>query len=395
MMIDHPWPVTCTPVRVRPLTNSIIEGRGGRLDEDHRHTPSISPDDEGANTVTRTSDRGRPAIAVIGCGAIARSFHLPALARASKRLGRIVLVDRDEEQAQTLAAEFAAQGTATNHREVLEQADGAIIAVPPEHHARIVLDFLSAGVPVLCEKPLAISSEEATELVAAASATGVPLAVNNNRRLFPGLQYVRDLMAGGNLGHVRRIEIFDGAPFGWPLASGSMFGRPGGQKGVLQDIGAHVLDTVCWWLGRKPTVLRFRDDSLGGTEAVARLEFEFDGGTGLAHLSWLSNLSNAFSVAGERGIVRGAIAAWDRVTLSDPQSGSDRSIRLRPGVPNPLAVRDHMIDNFLDVVSGEASPLVSGEDVIPSLELIGDCYRGREPFDMPWAGLDGVEYALR
>jgi predicted dehydrogenase len=132
-----------------------------------------------------------PRLAVVGCGAIARSFHLPALARHAGIRRELVLVHRLAACTQALSVEFDVAANASNHRDLLDSVDGAIIAVPPELHASIASDFLDAGVPVLCEKPLATSGSEARALVELAARMGTVLAVNNNRRAYPGAQQVR------------------------------------------------------------------------------------------------------------------------------------------------------------------------------------------------------------
>ena len=336
----------------------------------------------------------RPRIAVVGCGAIARSFHVPALAKRPGIAENLILVDRSMAHAQNLAAEFGVRVVRDDHRSVLGEVQGAIIAVPPQHHASIAMDFLNSGIPVLCEKPLAMCADEARLLVRAFEHAGVPLAVNNQRRLLPSLQTAKELITSGTVGILKEIEIYDGAPFGWPLASGTLFGRSGGGRGILQDIGAHVLDTLCWWLGGTPQVTRYRDDSFGGTEAVARVEFEYEDCRGVVQLSWLSHLRNEFLIKGERLQVAGQITAWDHVNLMDPERAGRQKLKLKSKLPHSVALRDHMIENFLDVVSGKADPLVPASHVIPSLEMIDACYEGRKRFIMPWMGVEGVEYAF-
>lgn len=336
-----------------------------------------------------------PRIALVGCGAIARSFHLPALVRHPAIAEKLVLVDRVADRAAALGSEFGVDEVASDHRQTLDRVDGAIVAVPPEAHARIARDYLEAGVPVLCEKPLATSSEDARLLLELARKADVALAVNHTRRLFPALQKARQLVESGTLGELRRVEIHDGTPLDWPLASGSSFGIGGTGRGVLQDIGSHVLDTVCWWLGSRPSIRRYVDDSRGGSEAVARVEFELDGCAGVAHLSWLSKLSNDFRIRGEKAELHGETYDWTHVTLRNPARGRREKIRLRPDAPNFLAVRYRMVDNFIDVLRGSSTPLVPAADAVSSIEMIEECYRRREPLEMPWLDPAEIDHALR
>jgi len=339
-----------------------------------------------APTKQTAEPRPRPGplrIAVVGCGAIARSFHLPALAAIPGVADRLIVVDPDPGRVAAAQQEFRASRAATDHRQVLREADAAIVAVPQEFHAEVAMEFLRAGVPVLCEKPLATTLDEAKGLVAAADAAGVVLAVNNTRRFYPAVRAAREWIGSGRLGRIRRVAIYEGAAFNWPLASGSTFGRGGTGKGVLQDVGAHALDMICWWLGERPRITRYLDDAMGGSEAVARVEFAADGYSGVVHLSWLSRLPNAFRIEGEDASVEGGILAWDAIRLNE-SGGRSRRVRLRRDVRSFPQVKDHVIANFLEAVRGECRPIVSGRDVLPSIAMIEECYGRRERFLLPW-----------
>ena len=124
-----------------------------------------------------------PTIAVIGAGAIADIFHLPALSRRPEVRGRLIVVDRDGERARTTAARHGITRYATDYRGVLDEIQGAVIAVPHRLHVPLSRECLTHGVHVLCEKPLAETAAEAEELAHAADQAGVTLRVNNTRRL--------------------------------------------------------------------------------------------------------------------------------------------------------------------------------------------------------------------
>jgi len=322
-------------------------------------------------------------IAGVGCGVSDPSFHLPALAAIPGVADRLIVVDPDPGRVAAAQQEFRASRAATDHRQVLREADAAIVAVPQEFHAEVAMEFLRAGVPVLCEKPLATTLDEAKGLLAAADAAGVVLAVNNTRRFYPAVRAAREWIGSGRLGRIRRVAIHEGAAFNCPLASGGTFGRGGTGKGVLQDVGAHALDMICWWLGERPRITRYVDDAMGGSEAVARVEFAGDGYSGVVHLSWLSRLPNAFRIEGEDASVEGGILAWDAIRLNE-SGGRSRRVRLRRDVRSFPEVKDHVIANFLGAVRGECRPIVSGRDVLPSIAMIEECYGRRERFLLPW-----------
>ena len=136
------------------------------------------------------------------------------------------------------------------------------------------------------------------------------MAVNQTRRLFPANRQIRELLAAGAIGRPSRIVYEMGEPFEWPAVSDSYFGTKGSGKGVLLDTGAHIVDLVTWWLGGKPQLTRFRDDSFGGTEAVAAIELEHGGCRASIRLSWLSKLRNFYRIEGERGSIEGEVYDW-------------------------------------------------------------------------------------
>ncbi len=323
-------------------------------------------------------------VAVVGCGAIARAFHLPALASMPAVAPGVIVVDPDRARADAVQRQFAASRAATDYRQVLHEVDAAIVAVPQEFHADVAMDFLRAGIPVLCEKPLATTLKEARALVAQADAAGTVLAVNNTHRFYPAARAAREWIQSGRLGRIRRIEVYEvDRLVGWPLAGGSTFGRAGTGKGALQDVGAHTLDMICWWVGTPPSITRYVDDAMGGSEAVARVEFAGDGYDGVAHLSWLSRLSNTFRIEGELETLEARILAWDAIRVI-PNGGRPRRVRLHRDVRSFAQLNRHVIANFLGSVGGACQPAVPGREVLPSIAMIEECYERRQRFPMPW-----------
>ncbi len=338
-----------------------------------------------SHTLTPTLPSTAPAIAVIGCGAIARSAHVPALAQHAEALERAVLVDQDQGRADALAREFGIEATATDYRDVLPKIRGAVIALPHHLHFPVARDCLRAGVHVLCEKPLAASAAEAAQLVAAAKRARVGLAVNHIRRLFPPCSTVQELLQQSAVGTVRFIAYSDGFKYDWPCTSGFAFGLESGGKGVLFDIGAHVLDLICWWLGRSLVITDYVDDSFGGSEAVAKVSLSDAAGTLRCevHLSWLAKLPNGFRIEGDHGTITASTYDWDSVELTS-KAGRRKSIPLKTTVRSLSDIAPLIMNNFLAMVQDEEAPLVPGREVVPSIGLIDECYARRRRFALPW-----------
>jgi predicted dehydrogenase len=324
-----------------------------------------------------------PRIAVVGCGAIARSFHLPALVRHADVARRLIVVDRDADRARSVAAEFGVTRTATSCADILPEVDGVIVTVPHTLHYQISMECLRAGKHVLCEKPLAESPQEAVEMVAAAANAGVTLSANHIRRLHPTTQRIHEMVREGAIGNLSEINFSWGEKFDWPAASGFYFGIGGKPHGVLFDKGPHALDLICWWLGGKPDVISCHDDSFGGGEAMVSLRLALNGCTIRCEFSFLSRYPNTYSLVGDAGRIDGTLFDINSLMLTSRQ-GVRRKISLPSPVKSAADFSRIMIDNFLDVVGGTARPLVPASEVLDSVVLIDECYAKRARYVMPW-----------
>jgi predicted dehydrogenase len=323
-----------------------------------------------------------PVLALVGCGAIADFFHLPALKRRPDLLRSLILVDRDIARAEAVRASIGAARAVADYREIIDEVEGAVIATPHHLHHPITLDFVRHGVPVLCEKPLAASAAEVDEIVEAAAGRNVQVAVNHTRRLFSSFTAIQKVLAAGELGEVRSIEYELGEPFAWPAATDGYFGTKAKGRGVLYDTGAHIIDLVCWWMGGEPEIVDYQDDARGGTEAVARVTLRRGATTAHVHLSWLSKLRNNYSIRGTRGTIEGGVYEWSSYTHRSP-GGTARKVKTdRARTFDDFA--DRLIGNFVDVVAKRAAPIVSAADARHAIAVIDGCYARRAPIAEPW-----------
>lgn len=322
-----------------------------------------------------------PRIALIGCGAIAEGYYMPALARHRRILESMLLVDHNFSRARHLAARFRIKQCFADHRAVLDTVDGAIIALPTPLHHSISLEFLSRRIPVLCEKPLADSTAKALEMIELAHKMEVALAANYQQRLWPQFVKVKELILDRSLGEPVRIKYQAGDKFTWPTVSGFQFNSAGGRHGILLDRGAHVLDHICWWLGDKPKLIVSQNDSFGGIDAVAYARFEHNKCVGEVKLSWLSNYPGRFLVEFELGSIQGEIY-YPQSVLLKMGAGPQKRVKLKAETYKTLGHR--MVDNFIDVIVGRETPLVPATSVLDSIKLTDDCYAAATRFHMPW-----------
>ena len=128
-------------------------------------------------------------VAIIGCGAFARSQHLPNCAR-NERVELTWACSRSEGNRRYAEENYQPHHTTPDARDVFDadDVDIVILSVPHGLHEEMVLAAAASGKHVLCEKPMAMSNEESWHIVRAVEKAGVKLCVNYNRRFAPAMR---------------------------------------------------------------------------------------------------------------------------------------------------------------------------------------------------------------
>jgi len=146
-------------------------------------------------------------VALVGCGAIARSAHLPAMAHLGDRVRLVATADLDEEAARAAAGPWGA-AVHTDYRPCVERTDVdmVMIATPEFEHQGPVEAAAAAGKPILCEKPMASSLSEADAMLAACRRAGVRLMIGHSRRFTRRYMEIRRALDGGEIGRLRLVR---------------------------------------------------------------------------------------------------------------------------------------------------------------------------------------------
>lgn len=116
--------------------------------------------------------------------------------------------------------------------------DAVYVATPNSLHAACARLYLAAGVAVLCEKPFAVTGPEAEAVIATARESGALCAEGMWTLHFPAVRAMLELVAGGDLGTVTRVEASFGCEFGPEDVAGN-FGKTEMGGGALLDIGVY------------------------------------------------------------------------------------------------------------------------------------------------------------
>jgi len=177
-------------------------------------------------------------IVVIGAGHMGALHARKLQGFPAKGVGACLagVADVDGERAAALAAGLGVGSTA-DYRELLPQADAAVVAVPTIDHYGVVMDALKAGLHVLVEKPIAASLPQAEALLAAAQSEERQLQVGHLERFNTALRRVAD-----SIREPRFIEAHRLGPF--PARSTDV--------DVVRDVMIHDLDIILRLVGAEP-----------------------------------------------------------------------------------------------------------------------------------------------
>jgi predicted dehydrogenase len=216
-----------------------------------------------------TEQSGTLRAGVVGTGWITRAHahalqvlnHIEPL---SRRVQLAALAGRTPERIEPMAKEFGFERWTTRWEDVVGASDVDVIACLGANalHAPVSIAALGSGKPVLCEKPLAESAEEAEQIVDVAEATGLSAACGFNYRFVPAVRLMRDLLSSGRLGdvcHFRGLYLQD-----W--ASSEATTRPNltGAGSVLDY--SHILDMLLYLVGEPTSVDGLTTSFAGGSD---------------------------------------------------------------------------------------------------------------------------------
>jgi len=146
------------------------------------------------------------------------------------------------------------------------EVNAVYIATPPGSHRELTLKAAAAGKPVYVEKPMARTSQECLDMIAACQEAGVPLFVAYYRRMLPNYRKIKELVDAGVIGTVRTVHIkmsrpvkpdLDRDPANWRVQPEHAGG------GYFYDLAPHQLDFLDYLLGPVTEACGFASNQAG------------------------------------------------------------------------------------------------------------------------------------
>ena len=309
--------------------------------------------------------------ALIGASTIASQYMIGAI-RAQPEASVDWVISGDADRAARYASDHNIPKSGIAITDALDDplVDAVYISSTNEKHSAQAIAAIAAGKHVLCEKPLAMTVEQATEMVVAAQDARVVFATNHHLRCSGSHRAVRDLIQAGRIGKVLSARIFHAVHLpeslrGWRIDSADSGG------GVVPDITVHDADVVRFLLGEDPqsVVAQVSASGMGqGVEDSAMSVWDMPSGAMvMSHESFTHPFAGSgFEVHGTEG----SIFAQGVMTQKPVGMVELATAQGREAVPFP----DHDlytfgVARFCAAVAGNGVPAADGWDGVKSLAV--------------------------
>lgn len=322
---------------------------------------------------------------MIGAGFWAR-FQLPGWYETGG-VECVAVYNRTRSRAEWLAGRFQIPRVYDDAEEMLrqEQLDFVDIVTGVETHAPFVELAARHHLPVVCQKPMAVSLAEAERMVAICREAGVPLYINENWRWQTPIRALKGVLDSGVIGTPFRARI--DMISGFPVFANQPFLREL-EEFILTDLGSHTLDTARFLFGEARslycTTQQVHRDIRG--EDCATILLTMDSGMSVVvEMAYAENYlerdrfpETAIFVEGDAGSAELALDHWIRVTTKD-----GTHIRRVPppryewADPAYDVVHSSIVacqDNLLSALRGEGPAETTGEDNFRTVRLVFGCY---------------------
>lgn len=308
-------------------------------------------------------------VAVWGAGSMGRT-HANCYKQCDEARVKYV-IDSDTERARNIAALCGA--TPQVHPDAAlkdPEVDIVDVCLPTYLHRECAEKAAYAGKHVFCEKPIALSCDDATAIIEACKSNNVKFGIGHVLRYFPEYEMAHDMIASGRLGKIGVIRMSRTGPFprGWE----NWYSDSNRSGSLLLDLSIHDFDFLAWCFGDVERVFARstqRDRPLEYALAVIRMKSGV-----IAHVegSWAhpAQFSYKFEVCGNLGMIEfDSRKAQPLTVLAESMQAG------KPGVAVPESpLKDkhpylRQLREFLAFVDGKITPRVTPEDAVKALQI--------------------------
>ncbi|MEM7809263.1 MAG: Gfo/Idh/MocA family oxidoreductase [Planctomycetota bacterium] len=334
-----------------------------------------------------SSEKRHLRAAVIGVGI--GQAHLSAFQDA-EACDAVAVCDLDRDKAQKAADNFGISRVYTDAQHLFEDADVDVISVctPNATHMPLSIAAMKAGKHVLCEKPMAMNTAEATSMIDVSKETGKTLGIHFNHRMNPFVAAMHRYAVAGDLGELYFGRTLWHRRRGIPARPGFVSKKLAGG-GAMIDLGVHQLDQLLHVMGHpkikslsSQVYTKFAKVDVPDLEmdvddfSVAFVRFE-NGASAEMEISWASHHHlpehRVLQVYGTEGGARRDLHGYgggpNDLTIYNRRHGGfqDSVISKPPEVPSVQA-------DFLDAIREGRDPICSAEHGLVTMQILDALY---------------------
>jgi len=329
---------------------------------------------------------GNLRFAVFGAGFWAR-FQLSGW-REVGGVECVALCDPIKSKAEALAAEFGIPSVYADAKQLLrdERLDFVDIITSPETHSKLVHLAAAHRVKVVCQKPMALTLEDAEQMVKVCREAGVLFLVNENWRWQTPIRQLKHVLTAGQIGTPFRARI--DMISGFPVFANQPFLKDL-EEFILTDLGTHILDVARFLFGEAERlycqIQRIHPDIKG--EDVATVMMSMGGRTTvLVEMAYAGNAlerehfpQTFVFIEGEKGSLELGPDYWVRMT-TDTGTHAKRYPPPRYGWADPAyaIVQSSIVPcqaHLLKALRGEEAAETTGDDNLKTLRLVFGSYK--------------------
>lgn len=329
--------------------------------------------------------------ALIGCGRISPNHIMAAI---NNNLEFVAICDIDEVCMTDKIKKFSlpeSVKTYTDYKEMLANEKPELVAIATESgkHAQIALDCIEAGCNLIIEKPIALSIEDADNIINAAKEAGVKVCVSHQNRFNKSIQKIRDAVDRDRFGRLFYGTAHIRWARDWEYYSRAKWRGTWAQDGgCLMNQCIHNIDLLIWMMGGQPTEVMAYTDRLKHdyieAEDLGIAVVRFANGTygiieGTTNV-YPKNLEETLYIFGEKGTVKAGGASVNKIEewffADELDSAEEIKAQFGENPPNVYGFgHTPLYADVIDSVKSNRDPLVTAKDGKAALEVILAIYK--------------------
>lgn len=336
--------------------------------------------------------------AIIGCGRISYK-HVEALVNNRKKAELVCTCDIIHEKAEKRKKEYINKlgkdievKVYTDYKKMLDNEDIDIVTIATEsgYHPQIAMYCMKKGKNAIVEKPMALSINDADDMIKCAKENNVKLCISHQNRFNPPIQKLRKAIDENRFGRLingtarvlwnRNMSYYEQAPWRgtWKLDGGTLMNQCIHDIDLLQWMMGGEIDSVyaqCDTFLRDieaedfgAVIIRFRNGSIGIVEGSACV--------------YPKNLEETLSVFGEKGAVCIGGLAVNKIEtwrFQDNKDDEDEILKKQGEDPDTVYGFGHipLFNDMIDAVNNNREPLVNGEEGKKGMSIVLAAYKSR------------------